>query len=92
MGCLFAILAGFAPRIAAILYWIFRPARWDLAFDGSWIWPILGILFLPITTIIWVIVSPGGVEGFDFLWLGLAVVFDAGSAGRAAKRRSRSYG
>ena len=90
MGCLFAILAGFAPRLAAILFWIFRPVRWDLAFDGAWIWPLLGILFLPITTIVWVIVAPGGVQSWDFLWLGIAVVFDAGWAGNAARRRRSS--
>ena len=86
MGCLFVLLAGFMPRIAAILYWVFEPRRWDAAFDGSWIWPVLGILFLPITTIIWVIVAPGGVSGLDFLWLGLAVLLDAGAFGRAATR------
>jgi hypothetical protein len=90
MGCLFVLLAGFFPRVAAILYWVFRPERWDLAFDGSWIWPVLGILILPVTTIVWVIVAPGGVSGFDFLWLGIAVFVDAGWAARSAKRRSGS--
>jgi hypothetical protein len=74
--------------VAAILYWVFEPRRWDLAFDGAWIWPVLGILFLPVTTIIWVIVAPAGVSGFDFLWLGIAIAIDAGAAGRAAKRRA----
>jgi hypothetical protein len=89
MGCLFVLLAGFAPRIAAVLYWIFRPQRWDLAFDGSWIWPVLGVLFLPVTTIIWVLVAPGGVASFDYLWLGIAVFIDVGSTARTAQR-SRS--
>jgi hypothetical protein len=83
------LLAGFAPRIAAVLYWIFRPQRWDLAFDGSWIWPVLGVLFLPVTTIIWVLVAPGGVASFDYLWLGIAVFIDVGSTARTAQR-SRS--
>ena len=73
MGCLLIILTGLAPRLAAVLYWIFRPERWDRAFDGSWLWPLLGVLFLPVTTIVWVLVSPGGVASFDFLWLGIAV-------------------
>lgn len=38
--------------------------------------PILGIIFLPWTTIIYVIVAPGGVVGFDRLWLGLMLVAD----------------
>jgi hypothetical protein len=86
VGCLLVLLATIFPRVAAVLYWILEPARWSRAFDGSWIWPVLGIVFLPITTIVWVIVSPNGVTGLDFLWLGIAIVFDAGSGARAAKR------
>jgi hypothetical protein len=73
MGCLLVLLAAAFPRVAAILYWLLEPARWHKAFDGSWIWPVLGILFLPITTIVWVIVAVNGVAGWDFLWLGIAV-------------------
>ena len=72
MGCLLILLTGAAPRLAAVLYWIWRPGLWDRAFSGSWIWPVLGILFLPVTTIVWVLVATNGVTGFDFLWLGLA--------------------
>jgi hypothetical protein len=69
-------------------YWIFRPERWDRAFDGSWLWPLLGVLFLPVTTIVWVLVSPGGVASFDFLWLGIAVFLDLGSTARSAAKRN----
>ena len=34
MGCLFALLAGFFPRLALFIYWIARPAKIDAAFDG----------------------------------------------------------
>ena len=68
------------------MYWLLEPARWSRAFDGSWIWPVLGILFLPVTTIVWVIVAVNGVASWDFLWLGIAVFIDVGSASRAARR------
>ena len=88
MGCLLILLTGLAPRFAAVLYWIVKPERWDAAFDGSWLWPLLGIVFLPITTIVWVLVAPGGVASFDFLWLGIAVFLDIGSTARSAAKRN----
>ncbi len=87
MGCLLILLTGFFPRAAAVLYWLWRPGLWDRAFNDSWVWPLLGIVFLPVTTIIWVLVSRDGVAGFDFLWLGIGVFLDIGSNGRNASKR-----
>ena len=89
MGCLVIVLTGFFPRLAAVLYWLWRPILWDHAFNDSWLWPVLGIIFLPVTTIIWVLVATNGVVGFDFLWLGIAVFIDLGSNGRNAAKRGR---
>ena len=81
MCCAFLTLVLLGPRIFGALWWIFQPLRWQAAF-GSWptslwwIWPILGIVFLPWTTIMYVIVAPGGVVGWDWLWLGLMLVAD----------------
>ena len=62
--CLFAILAGMFPRIAFAVYWIARPASVNAAFD-TFIFPLLGLIFLPFTTLMYVILcSPGvGVTG-----------------------------
>ena len=75
-GCLLAMTAAFAPRLVLILMWIFG-WRVNAAFD-SWIWPLLGIIFLPYTTIMWVLVwTPGiGVSGWDWLWIALGVMLD----------------
>ena len=73
--CCFALVAfGLGPRIALALWWIFGD-RVDLAFD-SWIVPLLGLVFLPWTTLMYVVVFPGGIEGFDFVWLLIAISFD----------------
>jgi hypothetical protein len=45
MGCLFALLAGFFPRIALVLVWIFTNLV-DRAFNG-FILPLLGLILLP---------------------------------------------
>jgi hypothetical protein len=73
--CILFILLLISPRLAAAVWWIFQPTRWDLAFS-SIIWPILGIIFLPWTTLMYVIVSPGGVTGWDWMWVGLMLFAD----------------
>ena len=75
--CLVAILLLFSARLADVIWWIIEPGRWDRAFNGSWVWPVLGIIFLPWTTLMWVIVAPtGNPVGIDFLWLALAFLGD----------------
>lgn len=77
MPCLFVLLAGMFPRVADILLWIARPNFFLNAFGGSWIWPLLGIIFLPFTTLMYVLLwSPTGLVGWDWLWLGVAVLLD----------------
>ncbi len=77
MCCFFTSLVLLGPRFAALIWWLINPVRWQLAFDSA-IWPILGVLLVPWTTIMYVIVSPGGVTGFDWFWIGLAVISDIG--------------
>ena len=79
MCCVFAILLFLGPRVANITWWLIQPARWSLAF-GSIIWPILGIIFLPWTTLIYVIVSPGGIDLLGWLFIALGVFADIAAA------------
>lgn len=90
MGCcLFALmLAGF-PRIAVIFWWMLNPFRFVSLFD-SWLFPFLGILFLPWTTLAYLLIgkNPGL---FEWFILGFAFVLDIstyGGGGAAGKRRS----
>jgi hypothetical protein len=77
MGCLFALFAGFFPRLATLFIWLARPNLFSAAFNGGFILPILGIIFLPLTTLFYVILwSPAGLVGWDWFWLFLAVVLD----------------
>jgi hypothetical protein len=89
-GCLAAFLPGFS-RIMLLMYWISRPLLMDAAF-GTFIFPCLGFLFLPFTTLmyVWLIQGVGGIQGLDWLWLILAMVLDMASvAGAAAANRDR---
>ena len=78
MGCLFALLAGFAPRIALGLVWIFTNLV-DRAFTGFLV-PLLWLIFLPYATLFYVLSwSPvGGVSGWGWFWVILGVIFDIG--------------
>jgi hypothetical protein len=83
MACLFAVFAGFFPRLAVLFIWIARPTLFSAAFGGSWFIPLLGIIFLPFTTLMWALLySPiGGVSGWDWLWIILAVLLDLSAIG-----------
>jgi len=91
MCCVFTVLVFLGPRAGALIWWLVNPARWNLAFT-SFIWPILGIIFVPWTTLMYMIVFPGGVVGLDWLWLGLGLVADiAWWAGGGFRRRMPGY-
>ena len=83
-GCLAAFTAGFS-RIILLMFWISRPVAWNAVFNGSILLPCLGFLFLPFTTLVyvWLMQGLGGIQGIDWLWLGLAVLCDVASLGSA---------
>ena len=86
-GCLLAFGAAFAPRIILVLAWIFGD-RWDRVWDGNWILPLLGIVFLPYTTVMYLLIwSPAGISGFDWVWLFLGVMLDAMKWAQIAQNR-----
>ena len=93
MGCcLFASMLAGAPRLALLIWWIADPNRMGAAFH-SFVGPLLGVIFLPWTTIMYVAVFPGGVNGLDWLWIFLGLLLDFSSyAGDVRARESRRYG
>ncbi len=88
-GCLTAFAVGFS-RMFLIFAWIARPIAFERVFGGSWILPCIGIMILPFTTLMYVILSTSGpgltgsIQGIDWLWMALAVVIDVAGAGAAA--------
>ena len=85
--CFLVLLLLFSSRAIAVLWWIIDTDRWASAFN-SVAWPILGILLMPWTTIMWVAVAPNGtLAGYDWVWLALGVLFDVSSYGSGGLRR-----
>lgn len=93
MGCLFVMFGGLFPRLALLILWIARPALVDTAFS-TFIFPLLGIIFLPFTTLIYVIVYiPGvGLTGWGFFWVILALLLDISHWGASYTQRSQVPG
>jgi hypothetical protein len=90
MGCLLALLAGFAPRIALILVWIFTNLV-DRAFEG-FIVPLLGLIIFPYATLFYVLAYAPvvGVTGWGWFWVVLGFIFDIGHwAGGGVTGRQR---
>jgi hypothetical protein len=90
--CCLVLTAGFiGPRIALLIWWIFGD-RVELAFH-SWVWPLLGLFFLPWTTLAYLLVwSPiVGVDGGEWIVVAVGFLLDVLSySGRAAQSRYRA--
>jgi hypothetical protein len=87
--CCFALLfAALGPRFVIIAMWLFGN-RVDAAF-GSALWPLLGLLVAPWTTLMYLLAwSPvGGVSGADWLIVTIGVVLDIATyAAKPAQNR-----
>ena len=86
-SCLLALLGAAAPRLALIVMWLFTDLL-SRTFD-SFVLPLLGFIFLPLTTVIYVFVSPGGLGTFDWILLVIGFLIDLGSYGSGAYGRRR---
>ena len=90
-GCLLVLFGSAFPRIALVITWIFT-SRVDIAFQGGVLLPFAGLIFLPYTTLFWVIAYAPivGVSGFGYILVGLGVLLDLASwfgGGREGRRR-----
>jgi hypothetical protein len=88
MGCLFALVALLSPRLALFLLWVFT-SYVSLAFHGGWVLPLLGLVFLPWTTLFYVLVyAPvGPIHVAGWILVAIGVFLDISSLGQAAANR-----
>lgn len=89
VGCLALIF----PRFALLLVWLLGGTYLARAYE-HWVWPLLGFLFLPLTTLTFAFAfnsvgAPGQVTPLGWLLTALAVLGDLGllSGGRKARKR-----
>ncbi|MGA2440048.1 MAG: hypothetical protein ABSH08_03750 [Tepidisphaeraceae bacterium] len=90
MPCLIPILAVFFPRFVMICIAIFT--NWFAAAFHTWLWPVLGFLFMPYTTLAYMAAMLNNHHNVNGGWLALvviAVLVDLGGQGGSARRRRR---
>jgi hypothetical protein len=80
MCCFFTALVFFGPRLGFLIYWLLAPLRVSAAFaqfNLPWLVGILGLVFIPWTTLWYVLLFP--LNGYDWIWLGFGVAADIAS-------------
>jgi hypothetical protein len=90
VACLFGIVAGFFPRVALVIVWIATDLV-DRAYS-TWVIPLLGLLFLPFTTLVYALVWAPGVHVGNGRWIWVAIAFVVelmGYAGTGRANRDR---
>ncbi len=92
MCCFFTTVLFLGPRAGVLIWWLIRPVYYQAVFQ-SYLWPILGLIFAPWTTLMYLLVAPGGVLGFDWVWMSFAILADLGTyAGGGYGNRDRIRG
>ena len=86
MCCFLTVLLLIGPRAALLYLWIFTNMV-SRAFD-TFLLPLLGFIFLPFTTLMYVIVyrPDVGVTGFGWLLVIVGFLIDIGAHGGGAYR------
>lgn len=90
MPCLALLVILLFPRVTLALMFFFTTYL-ERAFHGGLLLPLLGFLFLPLTTIVyaWEINSGMRTEGANLIWLLLAVIVDLGGLSGGARHQAR---
>jgi hypothetical protein len=89
MPCLFAVIALLSPRLGIIVLWAFTNYV-QRTFD-TWFWPLLGLIFLPWTTLMYLLVSApvGEITFWGWLFVGLGFLLDVSALAQGfVNRRS----
>jgi hypothetical protein len=75
---MFTTLILFGPRLGILVWWLINPVYIGAAFE-SWLLMLLSWLFIPWTVLMYLIIYPGGIVGFDWVWLILGILADVAS-------------
>jgi hypothetical protein len=91
MPCLLVLLLLAFPRVVLVLMFLFSRYL-QHAYNGLLI-PLLGFIFLPLTTVVyaWLVNNNMPLAGINLLFLIIAVILDLGGLGGGEWHRRRRY-
>jgi hypothetical protein len=84
MGCLLPIVAIFVPRL--VMVFIFLLTNWFASAYQTVIWPLLGFIFMPYTTLAYMAAMLNNNHNLSGGWIVLVIVaafFDLGGQGKS---------
>lgn len=99
MCCFTTLFLVLISRIGIVLWWLGNPQARDLAFKSwilpgnlafpAWLWALAGGIFLPWTTLAYLFLFQGGIEGYKWVVLGIAFLVDLAGHGGSYRHRNR---
>ena len=99
MCCLTTIFLLLASRIGIVIWWLANPQSHNLPFNSwvlpgmaafpGWVWTVVGGIFLPWTTLAYLLLFPGGIVGYEWIVLGVALLIDLAGHGGSYHHRNR---
>jgi hypothetical protein len=101
MSCIGTILLSFVSRIAILIWYLADTPLFALAFKSwilpgnisfpAWVWTLLGGIFLPCTTLVYIFVFPKGISGYEWLFLVFGLLLDLAGHGGSYHHGNRYY-
>ncbi|MDO9546601.1 MAG: hypothetical protein Q7J07_07610 [Pelolinea sp.] len=88
MCCVISTLFFLGPRAGLLIWWLLNPSRFSLVYNNL-LMPIIGMIFLPATTLTYTFIYKPSFGGLDWVWIIIALMVDLSlyGGGIFSKRR-----
>lgn len=99
MCCISTLILVLLSRLGILWWWLTNPGAHDAPFQSwvlpggttlpGWLWTLLGAIFIPWTTLAYLLLYPGGITGYEWAILVVALLVDLAGHGGSYRHRSR---
>jgi hypothetical protein len=99
MCCISTLILVLLSRIGILWWWLANPEAHNAPFQGwvlpggttfpGWLWTLAGAIFIPWTTLAYLLLYPGGITGYEWLILVVALLIDLAGHGGSYRHRRR---